>query len=117
MAFAILGNSPLQKWGIPLCNSEEFYLAENTLKPHGLWYKIAQIGKKARDSSTVKRDLQSSLHLFRRSYATALYQSGMKLKAIMEKTRRSNIEVLVKHYISDEEPAAPYFDKVLGIAP
>jgi len=87
------------------------------LKPHGLWYKIAQIGKKARDSSTVKRDLQSSLHLFRRSYATALYQSGMKLKAIMEKTRHSNIEVLVKHYISDEEPAAPYFDKVLGIAP
>jgi hypothetical protein len=29
MAFAILGNSPLQKWGIPLCNFGEFYLAEN----------------------------------------------------------------------------------------
>jgi hypothetical protein len=29
MAFAILGNSPLQKRGIPLCNFEEFYLAEN----------------------------------------------------------------------------------------
>ena len=29
MAFAFLGNSPLQKWGIPLCNSEEFYLAES----------------------------------------------------------------------------------------
>lgn len=89
------------------------------LKPHGLWYNIAQIGKKARDSSIIKRDLQFSPHLFRRSYATALYQSGMKLKAIMEKTRHSNIDVLATHDICDEEPAAPYFDidKVLGIAP
>jgi hypothetical protein len=31
MAFAILGNSSLQKWGIPLCNFGEFYLAENSL--------------------------------------------------------------------------------------
>ena len=37
------------------------------------------------------------------------------VKAIMEKTRHSNIEVLAKHYISDEESAAPYFDKVLGV--
>jgi hypothetical protein len=35
MAFAFLGNSPLQKWGIPVCNFEEFYLAENTQSPHG----------------------------------------------------------------------------------
>jgi hypothetical protein len=33
MAFAFLGNSPLQKWGIPACNFEEFYLAENTMLP------------------------------------------------------------------------------------
>ncbi len=35
MAFAFLGNSPLQKWGIPLCNSGEFHLAENIPRP--LW--------------------------------------------------------------------------------
>jgi hypothetical protein len=29
MAFAFLGNSPLQKWGIPVCNFGEFYLAQN----------------------------------------------------------------------------------------
>ena len=85
------------------------------LKPHGLWNKIQKIGKRARAAGVIKRDLQFSPHLFRRSYATALYQSGMKLKAIMEKTRHSNIEVLAKHYIDDQEPAAPYFDKVLGV--
>jgi len=80
-----------------------------------LWNKIQKIGRDARAAGVIKRDLQFSPHLFRRSYATALYQSGMKLKAIMEKTRHSNIEVLAKHYICDEEPAAPYFDKILGI--
>jgi hypothetical protein len=39
----------------------------------------------------------------------------MKLKAIMEKTRHSNIDVLAKHYIDDNEPATPYFDKVVGV--
>ena len=29
MAFAIVGNSPLQFWGIPLCNSGEFQFAQN----------------------------------------------------------------------------------------
>jgi hypothetical protein len=37
MAFAILGNSPLQKRGIPLCNFEEFYLAENTSRKEDLY--------------------------------------------------------------------------------
>lgn len=29
MALAFPGNSSLQEWGIPVCNSGEFYLAEN----------------------------------------------------------------------------------------
>ena len=82
------------------------------LDPHALWYRIKQLGKEAEAQGIIKRHLNWSPHLFRRSYATALYKSGMKLKAIMEKTRHSNIEVLAKHYISDEEPAAPYFDRV-----
>ena len=96
-------------------NKEQGKWVWEPLKPHGLWNKIRKIGRDARAAGIIKRDLQFSPHLFRRSYATALYQSGMKLKAIMEKTRHSNIEVLAKHYISDEEPATPYFDKFLGV--
>jgi integrase len=72
-----------------------------------LWRRIKEIGKAA-------RELGWSPHLFRRFYATALYKSGMGIKAIQEKTRHTNIDILVRHYIHDEEPASPYFEKMLG---
>jgi len=80
---------------------------------HVLWDRIRKIGARARAAGILKRDLQFSPHLFRRSYATALYKSGMGLKAIQEKTRHANIEVLTRHYISDEEPASPHVDRIL----
>ena len=73
-----------------------------------------RIGAAAREERIIKRELQFSPHLFRRTHASVLNKASMKLKAIMEKTRHSNIEVLAKHYIDDSEPATPYFDKVLG---
>lgn len=79
-----------------------------------LWHRISEIGKAAREEGIIKRDIQFSPHLFRRSYATLLYRSGMKLKAIQEKTRHASIEVLTKHYIHDNEPASPYFAAVLA---
>ena len=81
---------------------------------HALWRRIKEIGTAAREQEIVTRQLCWSPHLFRRSYATALYKSGMGIKAIQEKTRHSNIEVLVKHYIHDEEPASPYFERILA---
>jgi len=83
---------------------------------HRLWVRISAIGAAAREAGIIKRDLQFSPHLFRRSVATLLYKQGMKLKAIQEKTRHANIDVLVKHYIHDEEPAAPYFERLLALA-
>lgn len=80
---------------------------------HRLWVRISTIGAAAREARIIKRDLQFSPHLCRRTYATLLYKQGMKLKAIQEKTRHANIDVLVRHYISDEEPASPYFERLL----
>ena len=83
------------------------------MTPHCLWVRIKQIGEAVRNAGIIKRDLNFSPHLFRRSFATLLYKSGMKIKAIQEKTRHANIDVLVKHYIHDEEPASPYFERLL----
>ena len=83
------------------------------MTPHRLWVRIKQIGQGARDAGVVKRDLNFSPHLFRRSFATLLYKQGMKIKAIQAKTRHASIEVLVKYYIHDEEPASPYFERLL----
>jgi len=81
---------------------------------HTLWRRIKEIGQTARAAGVITRELEFSPHLFRRSYATCLYKSGMGIKAIQEKTRHANIEVLVKHYIHDEEPAGPYFERMLA---
>lgn len=62
----------------------------------------------------IKRKIIFSPHLFRRSYATLLYKSGMGLKAIRVKTRHTSMEVLTRHYIHDEEPATPYLSRARG---
>jgi integrase len=82
-----------------------------------LWYRIHKIGKKDREREIIKRDLQFSPHLLRRTCATLLYREGMKIRAIPEKTRHSNIETLMKHYVHDDDQASPYLEKILKGAP
>jgi integrase len=81
---------------------------------HVCWYRIHKIGEKARAEGIIKRELQVSPHLFRRTYATLLYRQGMKIRAIQEKTRHSNIETLMKHYVYDDDQASPYLAKIIG---
>ena len=84
------------------------------IKHQTIWLRIKNIGIAAKEAGIIKRDVTFSPHLFRRSYATGLYKSGMGIKAIQEKTRHASIEVLVRHYIFDNEPATPYLDKMLA---
>ncbi len=79
-----------------------------------IWLRIKKIGAAAREAGIIKRDIVFSPHLFRRSYATGLYKSGMKIKSIQEKTRHTSIETLVKHYVYDDELATPYLDKMFA---
>ncbi len=80
------------------------------LTPHCLWERVKRISKGARQEGVIKRDINITPHTFRRTYATLLNQSGMKLKSIQLKTRHSNIETLTKYYIDDSEPAGKYLD-------
>jgi integrase/recombinase XerD len=79
-----------------------------------LWHRIKKIGSNVKEEGIIKRNINFSPHLFRRSYATGLYKSGMGIRAIQEKTRHASIETLVKHYIHDEEPASKYLDLMLA---
>ncbi len=97
-------------WTMPNYDGEEL----RPLSYSALWKRIKKIGNKAKEREIVKRDIDFSPHMFRRTYATILYKAGMQIKAIQEKTRHQSINVLVKHYIHDEEPAAPYLAKMLA---
>lgn len=87
--------------------------APRPMAPRRLWVRIRSVGQAAKAAGVITRDIVFSPHLFRRTYATLLYKSGMGLKAIQAKTRHSSLEVLMRHYIHDEEPAAPYLAKAL----
>ena len=80
-----------------------------------LYNHIRWIGEKVKEAGILKRDIQFTPHLFRRTYASLLYKKGMKLKAIQEKTRHASIETLVNHYIDDSEPATPYLKAVFAM--
>jgi len=91
--------------------------ADDEIKPmpyHVLWYRIHKVGEKIKAEGIIKRELQISPHLFRRTYATSLYREGMKIRAIQEKTRHSNVETLMKHYVHDDDQATPYLIKIIG---
>ena len=77
-----------------------------------LWLRLHNMGQRIRAAGVVDREVIWSPHLFRRSYATGLYQSGMKIKAIQAKTRHASIDTLLRCYIHDEEKAGPYFDRM-----
>jgi integrase/recombinase XerD len=97
-------------WSVPTFPHQE----PKPLTTHTLWTRIKGIGIAAVAAGVITRELQFSPHLFRRSYATLLYRSGMKLKAIQNLTRHANIETLCKHYVDDTEPATPYIAKALS---
>ena len=82
-----------------------------------LYRRIKDIGLAARESGIIKRELVFTPHLFRRSYCTLLYKSGMKVKAIQNKSRHASVDTLMRHYIKDDDAAAPYLRAALaGVA-
>jgi integrase len=84
------------------------------LQYHTLWRRTQEIGTELREAGILKRKLQFSPHVFRRSYATNLYKQGMGIKAVQAKTRHENVETLLKHYVDDDEPANKYIEKMLA---
>ncbi len=77
-----------------------------------LWHRCMRIGERLRAAGLIRKSLQFTPHLFRRSYITGLYRSGMKLKALQKKSRHRSTEILINHYIDDSEAATPYLDKI-----
>jgi len=78
-----------------------------------LYLRVTGIGQALRKAEIIKRNIQFTPHLMRRSFATYLSKSGMGLKAIQLKTGHSNIETLAKHYVDDSESTKGYFQQIL----
>ena len=81
---------------------------------HVLLFRMKKFGEQLQTLGIIKRKIDWTVHITRRSYATILYRSGMKVKALQEKTRHKSRDILIDHYISDSESAQPYFAKIFA---
>ena len=92
-------------WTVPSCNGD----ISRPLPYPSLRYRILEVGKKIRAAGILKRDIEFTPHLLRRSIITNLSKNCMRLNALQKFSRHSNIQTLVNHYVDDEEPARKYF--------
>jgi len=81
-----------------------------------LWRRVRAVGAEALKTGILKRDLEFSPHLFRRTYATTLDKAGMPITAIAELMRHANIQMTFKHYIDNRQEATPYLARILASA-
>jgi integrase len=79
---------------------------------HVLLFRMKKFGEQLQELGIIKRKIAWTCHLTRRTYATILYRSGMKIKSLQEKNRHKNRDILIDHYISDSESAQPYFARI-----
>jgi len=92
-------------WTLPSFNGD----TPRPLPYHTLYHRILDIGEEVRKAGIVKRELEFTPHLLRRSVITNLSKAGMRVKALQRFSRHSNVQTLLNHYIDDEEPAKKYF--------
>ena len=79
------------------------------------WNRIKQIGIEAYAAGIIKRKLNVTPHMLRRTYATELYKNGMGIKGVQMKLRHDGSLVTMQRYISDEEPAEPILNKIFNL--
>jgi len=97
-----------------------FYTLENyqgrtltPLKSPTLWARIREIGFAAGNTGVIMRELEFSLHLFRRTFATLYYRETRDLKATQLATRHSSVDVLMKHYVDSAQGTSEVVSKIL----
>ena len=82
----------------------------------GLFYRLKEIGKKAKEQGIITRDVCFSAHLFRRTCGTLLDRQGYSLVAIANHLRHSNVQTTAKHYVMPKAIEADAFQTMTGVA-
>lgn len=99
-------------WTVPTYPGED---RRPMVKHQTLWVRINKIGFAAKEAGIIRDSIHFTPHLFRRTFASILEKMQMPVSAIQVKTRHKSLETLQNHYLSNEELAAPYFDKAFAV--
>jgi len=69
-----------------------------------LWVRLRDIGKELKEQGKIRKEIEFSAHLFRRSFITHLNKKGVDIKTISHGARVSDLGGLYNHYIDNPEP-------------
>ena len=95
-------------WTVPTYSGD----ISRPLQYHALYERIRGMGEELLLENIITENIEFTPGLFRRSYATILYDGGMGIKAIQRKMRHKNINITAEYYIHDEENAEGYLKKL-----
>jgi integrase len=79
---------------------------------HTIWDRLKKIGLEAFDAGIIKRKLNVTPHMMRRTYAAELYRNGMGIKGVQYKLRHEGDLMTMQRYIYDEDKAEPVLKKI-----
>lgn len=92
-----------------------FWTISHGIRPmryHALYERIKELGEKLKEAGVIRRNVNFTPHLLRRSIITHLYKNGMRIKALRHFSRHSSVETLMKYYVEDTEPASKYAEQL-----
>ena len=77
-----------------------------------LWVRLRDIGIELKEQKAIRKDLEFSAHLFRRSSITHLNKKGVDMKTLRNFSRHSSMEVLYNNYVDSREQPRAEIDKL-----
>ncbi|MCK5569662.1 MAG: site-specific integrase, partial [Spirochaetes bacterium] len=75
-----------------------FWTISHGIRPmryHALYERIKELGEKLKEAGVIRRNVNFTPHLLRRSIITHLYKNGMRIKALRHFSRHSSVETLM----------------------
>lgn len=92
-----------------------FWTLSHGIRPmryHAMYERIKELGEKLKEAGVIRRNVNFTPHLLRRSIITHLYRNGMRIKALRHFSRHASVETLMKHYVEDTESASQYAEQL-----
>jgi integrase len=108
----------LPRYGDALFYSLENYPGKDParMKKGTLWVRLRELGDILKSQGKIRRDIQFSAHLFKRTSLTLAGKNGASISRVQRLGHHSNIQTTMTHYWNDEENIIDIKNKIQGVA-
>ena len=90
-----------------------FWSTRGRLQKATLWARLNKMGDRLKAWGDIRKEIEFSAHLFRRSILTQYSKMGMAVRDLQGAARHSSIKTTMDHYVEGGEDTKPYLDRLL----